>query len=56
MKEEDIFFNNLVLINNEITFSTDDKSKESIVKLLDDVDSEINLTIQILNHMSLIFL
>ena len=42
MKEEDIFFNNLVLINNEITFSTDDKSKESIVKLLDDVDSEIN--------------
>ena len=42
MKEEDIFFNNLVLINNEITFSTDDKSKESIVKLLDDDDSEIN--------------
>ena len=42
MKEEDIFFSNLVLINNEITFSTDDKSKESIVKLLDDDDSEIN--------------
>ena len=42
MKEEDIFFNNLVPINNEITFSTDDKSKESIVKLLDDDDSEIN--------------
>ena len=42
MKEEDIFFNNLVLINNEITFSTDDKSKESLIKLLDDDDSEFN--------------